>query len=244
MVELLSPLQMVLAVAILCVAFFIRGIAGFGSGLIAIPLLALLLPLPLVVPAVGLLDYVASTTHGVQHRDAIAWRDIVPLLPFSFIGVVAALYLFRTVDALLLRKVLGGFVLAYGLYSLLYAGPAHQGARWWAIPAGGFGGLIGTLFGTGGPFYVIYLRLRALDPIAFRATVATIFFIDGAARIAGYLVSGFYTGQTLFAFAVALPITALALFAGGRLHTTIAPRTFQRGIGLLLVVSGLSLLLR
>jgi uncharacterized membrane protein YfcA len=206
MVESLTWLQLMLAVAILSVAFFIRGIAGFGSGLIAIPLLALMLPLQLVVPMVGLLDYVASTSHGVRYRHAIAWRDILPLFPFSLFGVVCALYLFKTVDAQLLRKALGLFVIFYGLYSLVQVGASRPGTRWWAIPAGGFGGLIGTLFGTGGPFYVIYLRLRGLDMSVFRATVATIFIIDGGIRIGGYLLSGFYTRQTLLAFALALPI--------------------------------------
>lgn len=244
MIESLSVLQLLLAVVILTAAYFIRGIAGFGSGLIAIPLLALMLPVTLVVPVIGLLDYLASASHGTSHRHAIAWRDIVPLLPFTLLGVLAALYLLKTTDALLLRKVLGGFVMSYGLYSLLYAGPTRQGGRWWAVPAGGFGGLIGTLFGTGGPFYVIYLKLRGLDMTAFRATVAAIFFIDGGARIVGYFASGFYTSQTMFAFAVAIPIMAMALYGGGRVHTTISPRTFQRGIGLLLLASGLSLLLR
>ena len=244
MIESLSLLQLLLAVLFLIVAYFIRGIAGFGSGLIAIPLLAMMLPVTLVVPVIGLLDYLASMTHGTSNRHAIAWRDILPLLPFSFIGVAAALYLLKTTDALVLRKVLGGFVTVYGVYSLIYAGPSRQGTRWWAIPAGGFGGLVGTLFGTGGPFYVIYLRLRGLDMTAFRATVATIFFIDGGARIVGYFASGFYTRQTMLTFAMAIPIMLVALYAGGKVRTTISPRTFQRAIGLLLVVSGLSLLLR
>jgi len=244
MAESLSLFQLLLAVLILIAAYFIRGIAGFGSGLIAIPLLAMMLPLTLVVPAIGLLDYLASATHGTSHRHAIAWRDIVPLLPFTLLGVVTALYLLKTTDALLLRRILGGFVTSYGLYSLLYAGPERQGTRWWAIPAGGFGGLIGTLFGTGGPFYVIYLKLRGLDMSAFRATVAAIFFIDGGARIIGYFASGFYTRQTMLTFAMAIPVMFVALHVGGKVHTTISPRTFQRGIGVLLVVSGLSLLLR
>lgn len=244
MVETLSPLQLLLAVVIVSIAFFIRGIAGFGSGLIAIPLLALMLPLHLVVPMVGLLDYVASASHGLRHRRLIAWRDILPLFPFTLLGVVCALYLFKTVDAQMLRKALGVFVICYGLYSLVQVGESRQRSRWWALPAGGLGGLVGTLFGTGGPFYVIYLRLRALDMSVFRATVATIFIIDGGLRIGGYLVSGFYTRQTMLAFALALPVMGIALFLGGRVHTSISPRTFQRGIGVLLMVSGVSLLMR
>ena len=44
--------------------------------------------------------------------------------------------------------------------------------------------LVGTLFGTGGPFYVIYLNLRGLDRSVFRATFAMNFLIDGGVRLA------------------------------------------------------------
>mgnify|MGYP001619021539 FL=1 len=48
------------SVAILLLAYFIRGISGFGSGLIAVPLLAHFLPLQFVVPLVLVLDFSAS----------------------------------------------------------------------------------------------------------------------------------------------------------------------------------------
>ena len=43
---------------ILLCAYFIRGITGFGSGLIAIPLLAHFLPLSFVVPMVLVLSHI------------------------------------------------------------------------------------------------------------------------------------------------------------------------------------------
>ncbi len=39
-------------------------------------------------------------------------------------------------------------------------------------PAGLFGGLVGTLFGTGGPFYMIYLTIRGLEKRSLRASFA------------------------------------------------------------------------
>lgn len=244
MLESLSLIQLLLAAVILFGAYLIRGIAGFGSGLISIPLLALMLPLTMVVPLVGLLDYLASTSHGVQHRRAIQWRDIIPLLPFTFTGVLTALYLFKTVDAELLRSALGGFIVLYAFYSLLSSGPASHGSRLWAAPAGALGGLIGTLFGTGGPFYVIYLRLRQLDKGAFRATAATIFLIDGSSRIVGYFFSGFYELDTMLLLAAALPVMIIGMYVGGHIHTNISQRTFQQAIGVLLIGSGMALLWR
>jgi uncharacterized membrane protein YfcA len=54
------------ALAIILGAYFIRGITGFGSGLIAVPLLALILPLQTVVPLVLVLDLCASLI--MSHR--------------------------------------------------------------------------------------------------------------------------------------------------------------------------------
>jgi uncharacterized membrane protein YfcA len=113
-----------------------------------------------------------------------------------------------------------------------------------AIPFGGIGGLISTLFGTGGPFYVIYLHLRALDKMAFRATVAAVFMIDGGIRIAGYAITGLIGSDILLMVLAGLPIMLLAMYAGGHVHTNISQRAFSRLISLLLVGSGLALLLR
>lgn len=243
-IDHLSSEQALWSAAILGLAFFIRGIAGFGSGLIAIPLLALFLPLTVVVPVIALLDYSAAAMHGIHHRERIAWRDLLPLLPFTLAGSLTALYLLHQVDTAHLNTALGGFILLYALYSLSGIAPQRRHARLWAIPFGGVGGLISTLFGTGGPFYVIYLHLRALDKQAFRATVAAVFMIDGGIRITGYALTGLIGGDILLLVLAGLPTMLLAMYAGGHVHTSISQRTFSRLISLLLLGSGLALLLR
>src|SRR5262249_44502311 len=45
---------------VLFLAYFVRGMAGFGSGLIAVPLLSLVSPVTAVVPLVVSLDYLGS----------------------------------------------------------------------------------------------------------------------------------------------------------------------------------------
>jgi len=240
----LNAVQLGLAGLIIITAYTFRGVAGFGSGLIAIPLLVLLMPISVVVPMMVLLDYTASVSHSIKHREATQWHIIWPLLPFTLLGVVLALFLFKTVDTHLLVKSLGVFILLFALYNLFSPKPKRQGSRLWAVPAGTLGGLVGTLFGTGGPLYVIYLQLRQLDKTAFRATVATIFMIDGGIRVGGFFLSGFFSRETLLLAVIALPFMALAMYAGEHIHTNISQKTFHRAIGILLLGSGTALLLK
>jgi uncharacterized membrane protein YfcA len=180
----------------------------------------------------------------VKNRNEIQWREILPLLPFALLGVLTALYLFQAVDTRLLSKALGGFILVYALYSLVARDTEAVGPRLWAIPAGGLGGLVGTLFGTGGPFYVLFLKHRGIAKSQFRATFATIFLLDGAGRLTGYVYSGFYTLELLPLVAASLPIMVAGLYVGGQLHINLSQKGFQTVIGVLLLVGGTSLLLK
>ena len=230
-----------LTALVLFVAYLVRGIAGFGSGLIAIPLLTLLHPIGVVVPLVVLLDFLGSAAQGVKGRESISWPDLAPLLPFTLAGVLAALYLFASVEPERLEAALGAFVIAFAVYQVLPL-PPLRGSRAWAAPAGALGGFVGTLFGTGGPFYMIYLQLRGLDKTATRASFATWFFVDGGLRLAGFAAVGMLSVGLLGTLALWLPAAALGLLVGGRMQLGIGPRTFRHFISLLLVFSGYRLL--
>lgn len=239
----LDPTTAAIAALILFVAYFVRGIAGFGSGLIAVPLLALWFPIQMVVPIVVLLDYVGSAGQAFRNRHLVAWREQLPLIPFTLIGVAVGLSLLQMLASATLAQALGVFIMLYALYQLLPL-PELRGSRLFAVPAGLLGGLIGTLFGTGGAFYIIYFGLRGLDKSALRATFAINFLIDGGIRLAGYTAFGFFDRTALLYIGMALPIVLVALFAGGRVHSNLAPATFNRLISALLLASGLALLIK
>ena len=231
------------AVSVLFFAYLVRGVAGFGSALIAVPMLALILPLTIVVPLVVFLDYLGSASQGINNRESIRWNEILPLLPFTLIGVAISLYVMESVKPEMLSLALGGFIIIFAVYQLLPMS-LGQASRKISAPAGFFGGFVGTLFGTGGPFYVIYLNLRHLDKTSFRATFAMIFLIDGALRLVGYAVKGFYTLEMLGYMALAVPVAGLGLFFGGKIHTALGRDTFVRLISVLLLGSGTALLMK
>ena len=206
----LTPLQISFSVIVIFIAYAVKGLSGFGSGLIAIPLLAFILPLTFVVPVLGLLSYSGTILQSYQLRNQVIWSDMLPLIPFSVLGIIVAVWMLVNVDADILVLSLGIFVLLYSIYSMLPV-TVPAGGRLWAVFAGSSGGMVGALFGTGGPFYVLYLKMRQHSKDQFRATIAMIFLIDGGARITGYAINGLYTSQVLLMFAVLLPVLLLSL---------------------------------
>lgn len=239
----LSPPQVIFAILIIFVAYTIKGLSGFGSGLVAIPLLALIFPLKFIVPVLGLLSYVGTIIQSITLRKHAVWRDIWPLLPFSMLGIGIAIWLLVSVDANILTMTLGVFVLLYAVHSLS-SSTEPSGGRRWAVAAGGFGGLVGALFGTGGPFYVLYLKMRGLEKGAFRATIASIFLIDGGVRMVGYASTGLFTNQVLSLIMILLPVMLIAMYAGNHLHVKIEQARFNQIISIMLMISGLMLIIK
>jgi uncharacterized membrane protein YfcA len=86
----------------------VRGIAGFGSGLIAVPLLSLVFPVPRVVPLVVSLDYVGSLSQGAKNFRCVAWKEQFALLPLMVVGIGLELVVFSVVPAGVLGKVRRG----------------------------------------------------------------------------------------------------------------------------------------
>lgn len=229
-----------LAVAL---AYVARGAMGFGSGLVGMPLLALVLPLHTAVPALAVLDYLSSLVQsGVAWR-SIRWRPLLILYPFSAAGIAMGLYVFDTLDPSVLERVFGTFLLVYGLVSLGRI-PTVSASRLWCVPAGLAGGLAGLLFGTGSTFYVVYLRARNLPKAELRATIAMNFVIDGVMRIGAFVGAGFYTARTLSVLVLLLPVALVGLLLGARLHVSMTPEAFRRTVGVFLIAAGAGYLLR
>lgn len=232
--------------AVLLLAYFVRGISGFGSGLIAVPLLALQLPLTFVVPLILLTDFTASATLGGLAFRQVAWGEIRRLAAPSLLGVMAGTWLLVSLPREPMLIGLGSFVILFALRNLLLTGREPRPvATGWAWPAGLTGGTVGALFGTGGPPYVIYLTHRLFDKGQLRATFSGLFFLEGMVRIVMFLVSGLLLNPTLWlAYLGALPVALAALWAGSHVHSRLSSAQMLKLISLILIGSGIALYIK
>ena len=239
----MTPETYLAAFFILLFAYFLRGITGFGSGLIAIPLLAHFLPLTFVVPMVLVLDFVASIVLSRHTHLQVRWDEIRILLPTSIVGIIIGTIMLVSLPREPLLVSLGLFVIFFGLRYVFNVHSEQPISRWWSIPTGLSGGLIGALFGTGGPPYVVYLSHRLHDKTKLRGTLSGLFLLDGAFRLITFVSMGLmFQDEMLSALLMGLPITAMGLYLGNKVHLDITHRQQLAIIGCLLLVSGGSLL--
>lgn len=242
--DLLQPEILILAPLIVFAAYVVFGISGFGSTLIAVPLLAHLFPLKFVVPFFVLIDCVGAFNMGLRLRADVMRRELLMLLPFMALGILAGVWLLVRVSPELLLGGLGLFVVFFGASYVIKSGKGFPLPHWAGAPIGLFGGATSAVFGIGGPIYVFFLAGRDAKPAQIRATMPMIFMFTTVGRIALFIAAGLYSPAALVAAAALLPVMALGVWTGHHLHLNMAPQTVIRIMGALLVVSGISLMIR
>jgi uncharacterized membrane protein YfcA len=243
----MDSIEFALSAVVIFFAYLVRGVSGFGSALVAVPLLVHFLPLTFVVPWVVVMDTLAALVlaRSGQRDGHVRWTEIGWMVPASLVGIVIGIELLVNVDRGPLMLVLGLFVAAFGMRHLLGLHGKAPVSRSWALPAGMLGGGIGALFATGGPPMVIYLTHRLRDKAEFRATLSGLFLIDGALRTAGLALAGLLFQDHLGGYLLAgAPLMAAGLYAGNHIHLNLGQWQMEIAITLLLIASGVSLLWR
>jgi len=225
--------------------YLIFGITGFGASPITIPVLVHFLPVTFVVSLAALLDLGSALALGVRTRRQADTRELLTLVPFTLLGLVLGVTLLLRLPRNATLLALGAFVCAYALNLLVRRETRRRLSRWWGAPAGLVGGLVGALFGIGGPAYVMYIAGRVHEPEAQRATISQMVVVSVGLRVLAFALAGLLVSRTLWlAAAMLLPVAWAGVWAGHRLHLRLAPATAARLIAAVLFVVGATLIAR
>ncbi|MGD9920622.1 MAG: sulfite exporter TauE/SafE family protein [Pseudorhodoplanes sp.] len=236
-----------LAVAIptLAIAYIIFGIAGFGTAMIAAPVLAQVMPVASIVPMLALLDCLAAIINGVKLNEKIAKREMMWLVPLLVAGSIVGGTLLLIIPPRPMMLALGVFVIGYAIWSL--ASPSFRQTlnQLWVIPFGAIGGVFSAMFGSGGFIYAIYLSRRLEDKDAVRATVSVLIALAAFTRAVIFACAGLYTTLELPLMAMLLvPAMLIGLFAGHRITLRMSREQFVRVLSLVLIATGATLVVR
>ena len=228
----------------IALAYIVFGVAGFGTALVAGPLLILYLPLSKIIPLLVLLDFVAAFGNWLPARRDVARAELLRLLPCMALGCLVGVVFLLNLKSDVLLLMMGIFISAYAIYSLAVKARPRQVAAGWAIPTGTVGGLFGALFGSGGFLYALYLNAR-LPKEAARATQSALISCSTVVRLTLFVMAGVYADGALLLLAVCLlPAMALGLWTGRRLTRKLSREAFVRLVTWLVLASGIALIVR
>lgn len=234
----------VIAATTVAASYVLFGITAFGAALFTIPVLSYFFALEFVLPMVVLLDVTAALVLGRRFSRDADKSELKWLAPFSLAGAVAGVTLLVTLPRHAMLIALGVFLLAYGAYSLYEGIPSRLVSRGWAPVSGFAGGAMGTLFGVGAPPYAIYLARRLSDKGALRATLSNMVLLSVSIRALVFTASGLMLADRLVGFAMLVPFAIAGLWVGNRIHGHVSREAVLRFVSALLVVMGVSLLVR
>ena len=241
-----SPLFWTLAIiGVLLTGISKSGFAG-GAGVIAVPLLSLIIPVPmaaaLMLPLLIVVD--AKSLH--YYWRSVCWQELKMIAPAALIGIVAGGYLLGELPSNLLQILLGLFCIVFALWKKLIpllGRVPYAGFIWGAVS-----GLTSTLLHSGGPPINIYFATRQLPKQNWLATAAVFFAMMNLVKIIPYGLTGQWQSDSmvsdLFLIDLALlPISLIGVWLGYRLQLKISEAQFMFACKGLLLLSGLALLM-
>jgi uncharacterized protein len=234
----------ILLALVLIAAGLVRGVAGFGDALVAMPFLAMLLGPREAVPLLTASGIVGALATGAMGFKSIDWWRAGLLLLAGVPGVGIGVWLLTCLPETLLIAVVGLVVVVFSGWSLFRPATARLQGRPWALPFGLLAGTLGGATSMSGPPLVIYGTACGWSPATFRASLQVFFLVTPLVALVAQARSGLWGPDMVSRLWLALPATALGLFIGELVHRRIPAHLFHRLVHGLLMVLGVMLLVQ
>jgi len=235
-------LPFIFAGLIFFIAHFVAGVTGFGSGILGLPLLAMIVGLDagkqsLLILSTLLYIYMVARWHA--HIDV---RRLIIMAVVASIGIPFGLFLYGHLQRHVALITLGAFVALVGFRNLLQLWPDQKLPRCLASILLVVGGIFHGAFTTGGPILIIYADQTLRHKSTFRATLCLLWISLNAILAIVWTMQHAWLRQTWHLSLLGLPFMIAGLIIGERIHHAIDERTFRRAVNIALIVIGVLLI--
>jgi hypothetical protein len=234
--------------AILFFATLIRSIFGFGEALIAVPLLALCIPVRAAAPLAVLISTTVAAVVLVQDWPKVHRSSAGGLFLSSIFGIPLGLLLLTAGGDREVKGSLAVIIMAFAAFFLTGRMPPEikPGNRSWLLGCGFCAGILGGAYGMNGPPLIIYGAMRRWSAQHFRATLQGYFLPTGIIGLAGFWLAGLWVHQVTRYYLLALPAVLAAIWLGRLVNRRMGDDAFRKyvyvaliGIGALLLVQAI-----
>ncbi len=233
-------------------AFFLKGIATFGAGVVLVPLGALLIGTKEVVLLIAILDLISNAFLYRPRKKHFRDPFLIAMTVFMVIGVLTGALILKHLQASQFDIMFAMILIPLGIWMMvttLFNIPVQQ--RGQAPTASSkldrsislVSGCMGGVLGLTGPVLAWYLSRRYSKQV-FRDMMIPLLLVSACARILLYSATGVFDSNIFPVVLVSLPGLVIGIWLGNRLFFRVQQKWFDRIVGGLITVSGIKLLSR
>lgn len=225
-------------------AHVVFGVAGFGTGLVAMAFLPFIMTASQAVVLMTVLTIIFAIVLFVPLREDFSARAIAGLTIGSLLGTPGGVWILAVAPADVVNRLIGLFLIVVVVLEFAGRFPQTLRGRGWGLGAGVLAGLFGGAVGLPGPPVIVYGATQGWSPRAFKANLQGFFIVNQSVILAGYWTAGLVTAEVGRLTAVYLIPALAGTVVGMRLFHHVDPVRFRRIVFALLFVSGTILLVR
>lgn len=223
--------EFALVLLVIAVAYLVKGVAGMGGPLLAVPFIAALSSVEYAVVVLSLANMVSNGWLLWEHRAGARGTGFV-MVPFLVAGTVATIagtWILTEIDDRILSVVIAIVIAAY---IWRYLADPHfrldnETARRVAVPMGLVGGGLLGATGTAGPLIATYLHSVRMSRPSFIHMMSLTFFVFGMIQLVTLAVLGAFTPErTTQALWAIVPVGVMTVI-GIRIGRLINQRAFE-----------------
>ena len=213
--------------AAILIAAFVRGYSGFGFSAMVIAASSLVSNPLNFVAVVVILETVMSLQAARGAGPDVDWRRVWWLLAGAAVGLPLGLWVLTGISENTARALISGYVLV--MCGILLAGwrLRSQVRGPGNLVAGVVSGLANAP-GMGGLPIAAFFAAQPIKAAVFRATLIAYFPLLDLYSAPLYWLAGLVTWDTLWASLIALPLTFVGNWLGGRHFLNTDPQDFRR----------------
>lgn len=235
----MSPLIIFSLTAIIVLfASFVRGSAGFGLAMTAMPLLNLFMPYSDTVILAVYLNLMFSVVHLIRSKGSITTLNLVLTLVFGILGVSLGVLMLKNIDQNLLKTMAGIIIILFG-FSILFGFEIRVRNKSFAFSFAALtGGILAGSASVGGPAAAIILGGTDMKQDKFRYAMSVFFLVSYMYSAIMYGFTDLVNKENIIMIVYSLPFMAVGLVTGDKIASRINRKVFRRMVLVLLIISG------
>lgn len=228
-----------LGIAAVVLAGFFQGLTSFGFALIAMPVLAKIIPIQEAVPIVVALSLITNVLILKDGFRFVDLRKIWPLILASFVAAPLGTYSLLLLNADILKLLTGILVVLFA--AVLLAGlrfPIRRERFAFAV-TGALSGFLNGSISLSGPPVALFLSNQGVDRHVFRANITAYALLLNVVTLISFAATGLMSKDVIKLSAWLLPGMLIGLFIGIKLIRNLDEALFRKIALCLISVSGI-----